>query len=355
MRKKRKLDHLNLVQNFGDGPDHSGFEDIHFVHNCLPGINPSDINTAVKFCGREIDSPLMINAITGGVDEAAKINRALAAVACRLGIPMAVGSQTAALQDRDVRSSYKVVREENPIGFIAANVSAGLSPEYALEAVEMISANALQLHLNIPQEAMMPEVEGELSFQGYLDNIRNTVRISHVPVIVKEVGCGIAREQAEQIISTGAAALDIGGKGGTNFILIESFRHSSEADHPFLKWGLSTAASLVEVADAAGGQLDIVATGGIRSGLDAAKALALGASLVGIAGPLVRCFYKGGKAAIEKYLLEIEKQLKQAMLMLGARSVLELGEKPLVILGETGQWLERRGIDLVHLACRSGN
>ena len=355
MRKRRKLAHLDLVQNLDDGPDSSGFEDVHFVHNCLPGINPSETNTVVKFCGREIKSPLMINAITGGIDEAAKINRALAAVACKLGIPMAVGSQTAALQDREVRFSYKVVREENPDGFIAANVSAGLSPEEALHAVEMINADALQLHLNIPQEVMMPEDEGELSFQGYLDNIRETVRSSPVPVIVKEVGCGIAREQAKQIISTGAAALDVGGKGGTNFIFIEGLRHNVEAAQPFLNWGLSTATSLVEVLHSAGSQVeqvDIVASGGIRNGLDTAKALALGGSVVGIAGPLVRCFYNGGEEAVEHYLLGIERQLRQVMIMLGARSVSELREKPLVILGDTAQWLQRRGIDLDRFACR---
>ncbi|MGI6318804.1 MAG: type 2 isopentenyl-diphosphate Delta-isomerase [Dethiobacteria bacterium] len=352
MRKKRKLDHLNLVQNLSDGPDSPGFKDVLFVHNCMPEIDHREINTAVKFCGREMKSPLMINAITGGIGEAAKINRALAAVARKLGIPMAVGSQTAALQDRKAEYSYKVAREENPDGFIAANVSAGLSPEEALRAVEMIGADALQLHLNIPQEVMMPEDEGELSFQGYLDNIRNTVLISDVPVIVKEVGCGIAREQAVQIISTGVAALDVGGKGGTNFILIEGFRRSGETAHPFLNWGLSTVSSLVEVVYSAGSQVDIVAAGGIRNGLDVAKALSLGASLAGIAGPLVRCYYNGGEEAVEHYLLEIEKQLRQVMLMLGARSVSGLREKPLVILGETAQWLKRRGIDLDRFACR---
>lgn len=355
LRKRRKLAHLNLVQNLDDGPDSSGFEDIHFVHNCLPEINRWEINTAVKFCGWELKFPLMINAITGGIDEAAGINRSLAAVARKLGIPMAVGSQAAALQDREVEFSYKVVREENPDGFIAANVSAGLSPEEALNAVEMINADALQLHLNIPQEVMMPENEGELSFQGYLDNIRETVRSSHVPVIVKEVGCGIAREQAEQIISTGVAALDVGGKGGTNFILIEGLRHNGETAHPFLNWGLSTAASLAEVVHSAGlqaGQVDIVASGGIRSGLDTAKALALGGSLIGIAGPLVRCFFKGGEEEVEHYLLGIEKQLRQVMIMLGARNVSELREKPLVILGDTAQWLQRRGIDPDRFACR---
>ncbi len=355
MRKKRKLDHLNLLQSLDDGPGSSGFEDVHFVHNCLPEINRRELNTAVKFCGREMKFPFMINALTGGIDEAAKINRALAAVARKLGIPMAVGSQTAALRDRKAEFSYKVAREENPDGFIAANVSAGLLPEEALQAVEMIAADALQLHLNTPQEVMMPEFEGDFSFQGHLENIRNTVLLADIPVIVKEVGCGIAREQALRIISAGAAALDIGGKGGTNFILIEGSRQGGETADPFLDWGLSTVSSLVEVAEAvhlAESQAGIVAAGGIRSGLDVAKALSLGASLAGIAGPLVRCYYQGGEAAVERYLLEIGKQLRQVMLMLGARSVFELRERPLVILGETAQWLQRRGIDLDRFACR---
>ncbi|MDO9535620.1 MAG: type 2 isopentenyl-diphosphate Delta-isomerase [Bacillota bacterium] len=352
LRKKRKLEHLNLVRNLDDGPGRTGFEDLYFVHNCLPETDPSEINTATQFCGREIEIPLMINAITGGIPEAEKINRALAVVARRMKIPMAVGSQTAALQDRTARFSYEVVRVENPEGFIAANVGAGVTPDYALEAVKMIDADALQLHLNVPQEVMMPGAEGDLCFSGYLKNIESLVKASPVPVIVKEVGYGIAREQAKQLLDAGVTALDIGGKGGTNFIKIEGLRHSSEAAHPFLNWGIPTVVSLIETAAAAGSRLDIAAAGGVRSGLDAAKAFRLGACLAGLAGPLVRCYFIGGETAIEDYLLQLQMQLKQVMLMLGARNITELRDRPILILGETGEWLKRRGVDLNQFAQR---
>jgi isopentenyl-diphosphate Delta-isomerase len=352
LRKKRKLDHLNLVRNLDDGPGRTGFNDLYFVHNCLPETDPSEIDTTTQFCGRKVEIPLMINAITGGIPEAEKINRALAVVARRMKIPMAVGSQTAALQDSTERFSYEVVRVENPEGFIAANVSAGVTPDYALEAVKMIDADALQLHLNIPQEVMMPRTEGDLYFSGYLKNIETLVKASPVPVIVKEVGYGIAREQAKQLLAAGIAALDIGGKGGTNFIKIEGLRHSSGAGHPFLNWGIPTVVSLVEAAEAAGSHLDIAAAGGIRSGLDAAKALSLGACLAGLAGPLVRCYYTGGQTAIGDYLMQLQVQLKQVMLMLGARNITELRNRPLLIMGDTGEWLKRRGIDLDQFAQR---
>jgi len=345
MRKKRKLDHLNLVRNLDDGPGQTGFEDLYFVHNCLPETDPSEIHTDTQFCGRKFGIPLMINAITGGIPEAEEINRALAVVARKMKIPMAVGSQTAALQDRTARFSYEVVRVENPEGFIAANLSAAAAADHALEAVQMIDADALQLHLNISQEVMMERAEGDICFSGYLKNIENIVKVSPVPVIVKEVGHGIGREQAKQLLNTGVAALDIGGKGGTNFIKIEGLRHNGEAEHPFLNWGIPTVASLVETVEAAGSLLDIAAAGGVRSGLDAAKAFSLGACLAGLAGPLVRCYYIGGETAIEDYLQQLQMQLKQVMLMLGAHNITELRDRPIVILGDTGEWLKRRGVD----------
>jgi isopentenyl-diphosphate delta-isomerase len=352
LRKRRKLDHLNLVQKLGDGPAQTGLEDVHFIHNCLPEIDPSEIDTATRFCHKTIAIPLLINAITGGISEAERINRAFALAARRLGIPMAVGSQAAALEDRNVRFSYEVVREENPDGFIIANIGCSASLEHAREAVKMINADALQVHLNAPQEVMMPQGEGDLSFRGYLQRIAQIVKTVNVPVIVKEVGFGIAREQAILLLSTGIAALDIGGKGGTNFIHIEGFRYNHEAVQPFLNWGLSTAVTLIEVVESAGFHLQIVATGGIRNGLDVARVLSLGAGLAGVAGPLVRCYYRGGETAVESYLWQLQKELKQVMLMLGTRNLYELRQRPLVILGETGKWLERRGFDLSRFARR---
>ena len=353
LRRKRKQDHLKLVQFLEDGPSPNGLGDVHFVHNCLPGGDLSAVDTAATFCHRDIAVPLMINAVTGGVAESEEINRVFATVARKLDIPMAVGSQAAALENPAAVRSYLLVREENPDGFIIANIGLSVTPEQAPEAVKMIDADALQVHLNAPQEAMMPPGEGDLIFRGSLSRIAQIVKAVDVPVIAKEVGFGMAKEQAVSFLATGVDALDIGGKGGTNFIAVENARSKREPAQPFLEWGLSTAVSLIEVVESVGSRLEIVATGGIRSGLDVAKALSLGANLVGVAGPLVRSFYRGGEEAVLGYLQRIQEELKLTMLMLGARNLRELRRRPLVILGETGVWLERRGFDLNRFARRS--
>ncbi|HAP31511.1 MAG TPA: type 2 isopentenyl-diphosphate Delta-isomerase [Firmicutes bacterium] len=361
MRRKRKLDHLNLARLMDDGPLPTGFADIHFVPNCLPELDFGEISTVSSFLGRNVAVPFFINAISGGVAEAKELNRALAYAACQTGIPMAVGSMTAAIEDRSLRHTFTVVREENPDGFVAANLSAGAKPHHCLTAVEMLRADALQLHLNAPQEVMMREGEGDLSFSGFLQNIMDVVELSPVPVIVKEVGFGIAEEQARLLQAAGAAALDTGGGGGTNFIRIESVRKSDTGAQPFFPWGLPAVVSLLEVVacttrggNAGAAVPEIVASGGVRSGLDAAKALALGASLAGVAGPLVRSYYQGGREALLACLQLWQHQLRQAMFMLGVSKPALLKKRPLVVLGETGNWLALRGIDARHLARRRG-
>ncbi len=352
MRQKRKLDHLNLVQYLDDGPAKNGFEDIQFVHNCLPEVNAEDIDLSAKFLGRQFNMPFMVNSITGGIDEAEGINSTLAKISSRLSVPMAVGSQTAALEKEELCYTFDIARRQNPDGFIAANLGAGASLPRAQKAVDMIGADALQLHLNVPQELMMPGKEQEPSCRGYLENIEHLVAQLPVPLIAKEVGFGIAREQAQKLLSTGIDALDVGGSGGTNFIKVEGFRYSCEDVEPFLSWGLPTAVTLYEVQDAVSFQGEIVATGGIRNGVEAAKALSMGADLVGVAAPLLHCYYQGGEAAVEKYLLGMRRQLRQTMFMLGAQNIHELRRKPLVIRGETAEWLRQRGIDTKQTAFR---
>ena len=355
MRGRRKFDHLRLAQALEDGPGDTGFGDIHFVHNCLPELDSREINTECSFCGRVISVPLIINAITGGIEEGKMVNRALARAARQLSLPMAVGSQTAALEEIEVSSSFQIAREENPDGFLMANLSASASVQKALQAIEMIRADALQLHLNVPQEVMMPSGEGDSSFKGILENIRQIARSVPVPVIVKETGFGMAREEVLRLLGQGIAALGIDGKGGTNFVKIEGERQwkgfqGQKKAASLLDWGLPTAVSLIEAAEAvasAGAQkVGIIAAGGVRSGLDIAKSLSLGAAAAAVAGPLVKCYYKGGEEAIIIYLSGLIKELRQAMLMLGAKDIFQLQQRPLVILGDTCKWLEQRGITI---------
>ena len=356
MRGRRKMDHLRLAHELGDGPGETGFDDIHFVHNCLPELGSREISTECSFCGRVFPAPLIINAITGGIEEGARVNRALARAARQLGIPMAVGSQTAALEAEEVCYTFQAAREENPDGFIMANLSAGSSVQKALQAIEMIRADALQLHLNVPQEVMMPPGEGDCSFRGILDNIRRIANSVPVPVMVKETGFGMAREEVLPLLRLGIAALGIDGKGGTNFIRIEGERQQ-EAAAPFLNWGLPTAVSLIEAAEAAAAageacKAEIIAAGGVRSGMDIAKSLSLGAAAAAVAGPLVKCFYEGGAESILWYLTKLVAELRQIMLMLGANSIQQLQRRPLMILGATGKWLELRGISVEQYARR---
>jgi isopentenyl-diphosphate delta-isomerase len=350
MRKKRKLDHLKIVQQLDDGPGKTGFEDIHFVHNCLPEIDPDVIDISSFFCGVKIPLPLMINAITGGITEAVEINRTLARVSLKLGIPMAVGSQTAGIDDKSVQDSFKVVRQENPEGFLVANIGISAPLTYALQAIEMIRADALQIHLNTPQEVMMGEKEREINCRQNLQKIAEIVKSSPVPVIIKEVGFGMAHEEARQLVQVGVAALDIGGKGGTNFIQVEGRRREGFSVGPFLDWGIPTAVSLIEIAENVSPKVSIVATGGLRNGLDVAKALCFGADLVGVAGPLVRCFYEGGERQVLGFLAHLQTQLKQVMMMLGTCNLEALRRRPAVIMGESRQWLEARGIDVKRFA-----
>lgn len=279
--------------------------------------------------------------MTGGTDAAKTINRKLACIAAKYGWGMAVGSQTVALDNQQLADSFTVAREVNPDGLLIANVSAGCSPEKALQAVRMIEADGLQLHFNVPQELAMSE--GDRSFKGILDNVSQIVEHCPAPVIAKEVGFGFARESAAKIHARGINIFDCGGKGGTNFMAIENQR-GGMLDEAFYSWGISTAASLAELADAKL-PVEIVASGGIRSAVDAAKALALGADMVGISGLFLKILLNEGYEELERKTERFLYQTSAVFLMTGAANCAEIRQKPLLILDQTAQWLRLRGID----------
>ncbi|HSW36309.1 MAG TPA: type 2 isopentenyl-diphosphate Delta-isomerase [Candidatus Limnocylindrales bacterium] len=340
-RLHRKDEHL--YQSLCRVPDRADFSDISFVHNCLPDRDLSEVNLEASYLGRTFRSPLFINALTGGTDLALKINAALAGVAKDCGLPMAVGSQLAALENAAVEESFKVVRRINPNGSIWANIGSYATTSMVQRAVEMITADAVQIHLNVPQELIMGE--GDPRFRGMLDRIARITKSVHVPVIAKEVGFGIAREQALSLIGAGVDAIDVGGKGGTNFLLIESRRSGKLLSWELGQWGIPTPISLVEVLTAAQGRVDVIAAGGMVSSLDIAKALALGANAVGMAGLPVYLLVKKGRAALIRQIKTIERELRLIMLMVGATSIEQLQQSPLVITGFCAEWLLRRGID----------
>ncbi|CUH96238.1 Isopentenyl-diphosphate delta-isomerase [Propionispora sp. 2/2-37] len=349
MRQSRKLDHIKYALTLPDGPVDSGFDDISLIHNCLPELSWQDISLATDVCGIKLSHPILINAITGGAKDVVNVNAGLAEVAKRTNSAMAVGSQFAALEDDSVRESYQIVRQINPDGIVFANVGAYVTAAQARQAVDMVGADALQIHLNTAQELFM--AEGDREFKGYLAAIAEVVKHVQVPVIVKEVGCGIAREQAELLQEVGVRAIDVGGAGGTNFIAIEAARSGSSVKDG-LHWGIPTVISAIEVASVLSGKVDLIVSGGVRSAFDVIKALAVGAAAVGIASPLMRQMFTAGTDEAVRWLENVLCLVKQGMLLSGAKDRNGLKEIPFVLSGFSREWLTVRKIDIIQYANR---
>lgn len=254
---------------------------------------------------------------------------------------MAVGSQTIALEEPCLRDSFRVVRDMHPDGVILANVSANSSIENCLAAVEMIAADGLQLHFNVPQELAMNE--GDRNFRGILEHISLIAEACPVPVIAKEVGFGFSRESAARLYDCGIRIIDIGGKGGTNFLAIEDQR-GGRFNQELSDWGIPTAASLGEILDL---QLpvQIIASGGIRLASDIAKAIGMGAELVGISGLFLKILLHEGLEELDRRLSQLLYQTQATFLMAGAAGCQEIRKKPVITMGRTAEWLRIRGID----------
>ena len=230
-RAKRKLEHIQYALELGDGPAATHLADLRFLHNCLPEINPADFVLSVEILGKRLRLPFFIDAITGSTDAVTEINRKLAQVAARTGIGMAVGSQFGAVRDGSGIASYTVVREELAEGLVIGNISALATPAQAQAAIDMLQADALEVHLNVAQELWM--AEGDKDTCGLLANLVQIRDAVSVPVIVKETGCGIAAEQYELLLEQGFTAFDCAGAGGTNFPAIEAKRQGVELTEEF--------------------------------------------------------------------------------------------------------------------------
>ncbi len=341
-REERKHEHLAHAVRLEAGPESPGWEDIRLVHQALLRNDFAKIDTSKKIFNKRFALPLVVNAITGGAPGLEEINTSLATVAKETGIGLAVGSQMAGIRNKAVRYTYEAVRKANPQGFIMANMSALASPQSAKEAVEMIEADALQLHINGIQELLM--TEGDRDFRQMAENIREIVNISNVPVMVKEVGFGLSRETAAELYELGVSALDISGMGGTNFAAIELARSKRKNMDSFLGWGIPAAASLIEVRSL-NLPVFIMASGGITSGLDLLKGLALGADVAGIAGKFLKVLIADGESELLQRVFQIKEELQIFMMATGAAKIGDVSSIPLVISGETKNWCEQRGID----------
>ncbi len=348
-RLARKRQHLELSLKGSDGPLSAGFDDVRLVHQAATDVSLHDISLHTRIWGRVLPSPFFIDAMTGGPAEASDINQGLAEAARGAGWGMAVGSQRIALDDPRCSDSFSVVRGIDPDGFILANLSARASPSEAVRAVEMVGADVLQLHLNPCQEILM--VEGERNFAGTAECVARTVSESPVPVVAKEVGSGISAESARVLIDAGVSGINVAGAGGTNFARIEMERCGGEGSPPvfpgdFAAWGLPTCSALAETAAVAGAaprDVAVVASGGVRSPLDAVKSMVMGADLVSVAAPALRVLSEGGAGGLSDYLGRWNADVRRLLFLLNVRGPAFCHEVPYVITGETAEYLRGRG------------
>lgn len=340
-RSERKWDHIRYALE-SEQNGSSAFEDILFIHQSLPEVNVNDIRLDHKIGELPLSSPIFINAMTGGGDERTyRINKELSIAAKMTGLAMAVGSQMSAIKDPSQSYTYEIVRKENPNGVLIANLGSEATPDYAKRAVEMIEANALQIHLNVVQELTMPE--GDRDFTGVLRRIEEIIKGLNVPVIVKEVGFGMSSETINTLKSIGATMVDIGGTGGTNFAEIENKRREYSLSF-FNHWGIPTPISILEASNITDHPA-IIGSGGIHSSMDIAKCIALGAEAVGIAGLFLKVLMEKGLESLQDEIKLLHNELTFIMAALGAKTILDLKNAPLMISGRTYHWLNQRGID----------
>ncbi|OLN23252.1 type 2 isopentenyl-diphosphate Delta-isomerase [Domibacillus antri] len=347
-RAERKIDHIHYALSTGQSRG-TGLNEIQFVHRSLPGSSVNQISLSTEIGGLQWSSPIFVNAMTGGGGEATEnINRQLAELAAVCDIPMAVGSQMSAIRHPEERSTFSAARKANPNGLLFANIGSEATVGEALAVCDMIEADALQIHLNVIQELAMPE--GDRDFQGAVERIDAICSRVPVPVIVKETGFGIGREAAELLNDLPVAAIDTGGFGGTNFAAIENER----AEKPmafFNGWGIRTAASIVETAAGAPGKR-VVASGGLQHAEDVVKSIALGASAAGMSGFLLNILLMDGLEALIEFVEQIKKDIRMMMCALGAKTIGDLHQVPLIIHGETHHWLRARGCEPDRFAMR---
>ncbi len=348
-RSERKWDHIRYALA-NEHERSTAFDDIKFIHQSLPNISVTDVRLDHSIGGLYLSSPIFINAMTGGGGEKTyRINKELAMVAKETGLAMAVGSQMAAVKDKSQKYTFEVVRKENSTGLVIANLGAEASPDEAKAAIEMVEANALQIHLNVIQELTMPE--GDRDFTGAFKRIEAIVRDAEVPVIVKEVGFGMSRETVELLSTIGVTIVDVGGFGGTNFADIENKRRE-KAYSFFSDWGIPTPVSIMEAVSTSC-SMSIIGSGGFLGSGDMVKGLAIGADAIGIAGHFLRILVKDGVESLKNEIDNIHAEMITIMAALGARSIKEVKKAPLMISGEVYHWLNQRGIDTKSFSRRS--
>ena len=306
-------------------------------------MSVSEVTLQTTVAGLNLAYPFYINAMTGGSEKTKKINRDLALIAKETNLMIATGSVSAALKDPSLADTYTIMREVYPEGKILANIGAGTSLERAKEAIMLFHADALQIHLNAPQELVMPE--GDRDFSNWKELIKTINKEIPVPLIVKEVGFGMTRETIDTLAELGVQTVDISGRSGTSFTQIENARRTKRELNYLSDWGQSTVTSLLE-ANEAQYQVEILASGGIRHAFDIFKALCLGAKAVGISGTILTYLMDHGVEETVLLIKQWQAELQLLFTMVGAKNIQDLHHQSLIISGTTKDWCEARGISL---------
>ena len=345
--EQRKAEHVDIILNEKVSAEYNYWNDVHLIHKSLPEVNYDDIDISTKLFGRKLNAPLIISAMTGGFPAAKEINKNLAFAAAEVGVGMGVGSQRAALESPELEETYAVVKDHDvPLRF--ANIGApqlieqsGKTPysfEEAQRAMKMIDAHVLMVHMNFLQEVVQPE--GDKKAKGCLYAIQSLA--ARLPVVAKETGAGISREVAIELKKMGVRGLDVGGLGGTSFSAVEYYRARKEAQTlkerlgaTFWNWGIPTPASVVLARVG----IPIIATGGVRSGLDIARAICLGASAAGMARPLLEAAKKSADEAVKELRMIIE-EMKAAMFLTGSANLDDLAGAQCIVSRPTSDWME---------------
>ena len=346
--ESRKADHIDITMREDVSSGHNYWDDVKLVHRSLPEVDLEEVDTSARLFGRRLAFPLIVTAITGGYPRAKRINRYLAEACAELQIGMGVGSQRAGLEHGD-DGSYRVLKDYD-IPLRIGNVGApqlipqkgkgAFDHEALRQAMDMVDAHLLAVHLNFLQEVAQPE--GDTRARGCLEAIRAAAR--EFPIIAKETGAGISQDTAKRLAGIGVKGVDVAGTGGTSFSAVEKHRALKAGDqrcamlgHTFHGWGIPAPVSVVW----ASGSVPVIASGGIMDGLQAAKGIALGASCAGMARGVLAEALESKRKVVERLRL-VQDELRAAMFLTGSRDVAELGRQRRVLTGETREWLTQK-------------